>query len=369
MFSRGPQLGPFLKKYYADRRTELASGTLVLHQQTGRYLVGFFGEQRRLDSISRADARGFKTALANGDLVHVNKRQREKEMSAPTVDLHIRNARKMFNHALDDDLILFNPFDRLSQNDLLEKDWHYVLHNEFAKLMAASTPAWRLLFGLARWAALRLEEALELPWRKIDWNKRRLTVISRHDSAVEGEFTVKDKDARVVPICPELLALLESAYDPDAELVIPPGEVVYKNVWRDFQVVARRAGVASYSKPLHSLRKSCITDWAARFPAHVVQEWAGHGDIRTTLKYYLKVSESEYDKAAGLVAVTDRLKPTEADYDRAALAHLDGGSPGTSGETSGVPSQIVTQMDGDTPGTNGETAGVVTQIVTQTAIS
>ena len=77
---------------------------------------------------------------------------------------------------------------------------------------------------------------------------------------------------------------------------------VLRNVWRDFQVLAKRAKVKPYSKPLHSLRKSCITDWAAKFPAHVVKEWAGHADIRTTLKYYLKVSESEYDKAAGLLA-------------------------------------------------------------------
>jgi len=28
--------------------------------------------------------------------------------------------------------------------------------------------------------------------------------------------------------------------------------------------------------------------------------WAGHRDERTTMQFYLQVSESEYDKAAGL---------------------------------------------------------------------
>jgi integrase len=315
--SRSPALGPFLEQYYANRRTELGPDTLELHRQTGRYLVGYFGGQRRLDSISRADARAFKTALAGGELAHVNRRRRQKDLAPTTVDQHIRHARTIFNHALHDDLITFNPFDRLGQTDPVEKDWHYVGNEEFGKLTAAARPGWRLLFGLARWAGLRLEEALELPWRKIDWKKRRLTVISRDESAAEGGFTVKDKDARVVPICPELFALLEAAYDPQAELVIPPGGVVYQNVWRDFQVVAKRAGVAPYSKPLHSLRKSCVTDWAARFPAHVVKEWAGHADIRTTLKYYLKVSESEYDRAAGLGALQAGDKPSETDFDRA----------------------------------------------------
>jgi hypothetical protein len=128
-----------------------------------------------------------------------------------------------------------------------------------------------------------------LPWRKIDWGKRRLTVISRDQSASEGGFTVKDKDAKAVPIGPELYELLLASKHEDG-LVIPPGGVVYSNHWRDFEVVRERAGVAKYAKPIHCLRKSCLTDWAGRFPAHVVKEWAGHSDVRTTVKYYLKVS-------------------------------------------------------------------------------
>lgn len=45
------------------------------------------------------------------------------------------------------------------------------------------------------------------------------------------------------------------------------------NPCRDFKVLCRRAGVKAYSKPFHSLRKSCARDWAAKFPAHVVREW------------------------------------------------------------------------------------------------
>ena len=32
----------------------------------------------------------------------------------------------------------------------------------------------------------------------------------------------------------------------------------------------------------------------------MVKEWAGHADERTTMQFYLQVSESEYDRAAGL---------------------------------------------------------------------
>src|SRR5262249_51984348 len=156
--------------------------------QTGRYLIGYFGARRRLETITRVDARGFKTALANGDIAHVNKRKKTGAMAPTTVDQHIRHARKFFNHDLNDDLITFNPFDRLGQTNAVEKDWHYVDREEFRKLMGVAKPGWRLLFAFCRLAGLRLEEALELPGSKIDLDSRRLIVISRED------FTVKDKD-------------------------------------------------------------------------------------------------------------------------------------------------------------------------------
>jgi len=308
---RSPELAEFLERYYADRKTELRPGTMELHQQTGRYLIGYFGERRRLDTIARVEARAFKTALARGELAHVNKRRKTGLMAATTVDQQIRQARKFFNHALSDDLITFNPFDRLGQNDPVEKDWHDVDRGEFGKLMNAAKLGWQLLFALCRWAGLRLEEALELPGSKIDLESRRLTVISRED------FTVKDKDARTIPIVPELHEFLKERGVPESGLAIPRELVSRRNVWRDFRVLCKRAEVTPYAKPFHALRKSCITDWAARFPAHVVKEWAGHADIRTTLKYYLKVSDGDYRKAAGLPITDDDVRAGEDDFEQA----------------------------------------------------
>ena len=70
------------------------------------------------------------------------------------------------------------------------------------------------------------------------------------------------------------------------------------NGWRNFGTVCERAGVARYSKPLHALRKSCLTDWANHFPIHTVKEWAGHTSISTTEQFYLKVGQTDYQQAA-----------------------------------------------------------------------
>jgi integrase len=293
-----PELGAFLEGYYAARTGELAEGTLELHRQTGRYLVAFFGEKRRLDTVAPAQARAFRTALGRGELARANKRDSKKPPEPTTVDRHVREARTIFRMALDDDLIRVNPFDKLGGLKTVVKEWHYVDEAEFAKLLDACTPAWKLMLGLARWGGLRSEEALELPWRKVDWDQRTIRIEPRQD------WKPKDRDVRTLPIMPALYALLRAARDrdPDGAMVVPRAGVGPTNIWRDFQVVFRRAGVTPYDKPMHSLRKSCINDWAGEHASHVVKAWAGHSDYRTTATYYLQVSAADYRKAAGLPA-------------------------------------------------------------------
>ncbi len=291
---RAPELAAFIDTYVESRRGDIGDGTMDLHRQTGRYLVGHFGPLRRIDTITRAEARAFKTALSQGKLSHVNSRRREKPPGSPTVDRHVREARVIFAKAVADDYIVANPFDKLGGGKPTKKEWHYVPADEFARLLAACRPGWKLMVGLARWAALRAEEALELPWRKVDLAMNRITLESR------GDWSTKDRETRVVPIVPELQQLLREALDRrgQSEFVVPPGEVVASNIWRDFGTVLKRAGLKRYPQPMHALRKSCITDWASTHPAHVVMEWAGDEDYRTTVQHYLKVSDGDYRRAA-----------------------------------------------------------------------
>jgi len=291
--SRAPQLEEFLERYLQVRRFEVREGTLSLHRMTGRYLTAFFGPSRRMDVITRLDARAFRAALAGGELSHIS--QRPTTPSESTVNLHIRNARKIFAMAMEDDLILVNPFTRLGGSKPLAKAWHEVTEWEFERLMDAARLAWRLLLALTRCAGLRRGEAINLRWSQIDWQGRRLTVIARDD------WRPKDRGARVVPIVPALYEILLQAFEAaelGEELVIAPNAIKAKNAGRDFTALCQRAGVKRYAKPFHTLRKTCLTNWARRFPAHVVAAWAGHSSIETTREYYLQVSEAEYERAA-----------------------------------------------------------------------
>lgn len=75
-----------------------------------------------------------------------------------------------------------------------------------------------------------------------------------------------------------------------------------QNIWRDFQVIRRRAGVPACS--MHDLRKSYCTNLSGAVPMHVVQELAGHSDIRTTREYYVKVRPEFVEAARKAVEVT-----------------------------------------------------------------
>lgn len=290
---RAPALKSYTDEYIKSRQKELRPGTLLLHEKTIAYLIKQFGDFRRIDTITRADARAFKTAMTSGDLKSASKRPRDLE--AATIDGHMRNARVIFQQAVEDDRLLYNPFDRLKSAGQDDKDWHYVDAAEFAKLMHAANESWRRMLALGRMAGLRRDEALHVKWEHVDWETHQLTIISSED------WSVKDAESRTVPICPELNALLLDAFDSapaGATFIVEPGTIAVKNIWRDAGALCRRADVKVYAKPMHALRKSCITDWAAQHPAHVIKEWAGHSDIRTTLKYYLKVSPRDYEAGA-----------------------------------------------------------------------
>jgi integrase len=287
--SRVPILADFCKAYIEARKSEVAPGTIELHEMTNRYLKAQLGEERRIDTITRFDARAFKTALAKGDLVRVNERKHGPPTAA-TVDLHIRNARTMFNRAVDDDLIQFNPFDRLAGGVApTEKNWHYVDAAEFKKLLGACpNDGWRVFLGLCRLAGLRQGEALSLRWGQVDWDGNRLEVW--------GE---KTKRKRVVPVAPELLPILRAAFEKAAEgeVYVVTG-VTHLNVWRDFGVICKHAGVKQYAKWCHTLRKNREGDWiSAGFPFHVVADWMGHSP-EVARQHYLRVDDNNMAAAS-----------------------------------------------------------------------
>ncbi len=279
------RLCDFLDRYLTSR-TDLRPRTLELHELTAKYLLAYFNPEMRINKITRASASDWRAALAKGKITHT------AHPVEATACIHIRNAKVMFSHAVRDDLILFNPFDRLKSNAKEpDKTWRYVTRDELKKLLqACSTKSWHLLLALCRLAGLRQGEALSLPWSRLDWDAHRLEVIAE-----------KTSRRRIVPIEPELYNILLEAFETAHEgepLVIAEGAIVDSNLWRDFGVICKRAGLKRWEKWCQVLRKNCETDWAQQYPQYVVSVWMGH-DINVSAQYYLQVPEQLYKEVSG----------------------------------------------------------------------
>jgi integrase len=77
-----------------------------------------------------------------------------------------------------------------------------------------------------------------------------------------------------------------------------------KHVYAEFDRLWAATGVPRWSKPLHTLRKSCIDDWARVAPPNVVMEWATHTSLAATMKYYAKVHRATEQRRAVLAVVS-----------------------------------------------------------------
>lgn len=150
---RAPSLEKLIRRYI-ENRTDLKPATKELYELTEKYLLEFFGGDIRIDRITRATAADWRAAMAGGKLVLNGKGKKMKEAS---VCIHVRNAKTMFNHAVREDLMLFNPFDRLKGAAREpDKDWKYVSLEELDKLLdACPNRGWKLLIALCRLAGLR----------------------------------------------------------------------------------------------------------------------------------------------------------------------------------------------------------------------
>ena len=119
-----------------------------------KWILAYFSSDIRIDNITRDRASDWRVALVKGGL------KRKQRPAEATICLHVRNVKVIFNHAVRDDLLLFNPFDKLKGiAPEPDKNWKYVTREEFRKLFAACpSESWHLLLGLCRLAGLQQGE-------------------------------------------------------------------------------------------------------------------------------------------------------------------------------------------------------------------
>ena len=109
---------------------------------------------------------------------------------------------------------------------------------------------------------------------------------------------------RVVPIVPELRAILDDAFHrPDADplFVVPMAAQrgAGANLRTTLEKVISRAGYKPWPRLFQNLRSSCVTDWVQRYPAHEAAAWAGHSPAVASRHYLMGRDHHFADAVAG----------------------------------------------------------------------
>ena len=286
-------LGPFLDRYI-ERRTDVGDRTTETYRQGRRFLVGHFGEDRQLRSITAADAQQWRRWL----LAYVIRRDAEgnpiKTMAEATVAKHVKRARLFFNEAVQAKLIEASPFASVKIGSQANAERHHFVDRDTtaAVLKACPNHDWRLIFGLARFVGMRApSEVLTLKWSDVLWDSNRLRI----DSPKTG--------LRFCPTFPELMPILENAFD-DA-----PDGAVYcveryrgseKNLSTMLHRIIESAGCVPWEKTYINLRSTRRTELQEAFPSHVVDRWLGHSS-RVAAEHYLQVTNEHWEAGATMV--------------------------------------------------------------------
>ncbi len=146
-----------------------------------------------------------------------------KKLDDNTVRRRIGYCRQIFNQAIEDGIIVKNPFVLKALKASVkanETRKHHIEMDVFEKVLAAAPNArWRALLVLARVGAVRVpSEVKGLKWEHIAWDSKRITIHSPKTEHHEGMAS------RVIPLYPqieaELLKLFAEAED-GGEYVFP----------------------------------------------------------------------------------------------------------------------------------------------------
>ncbi len=242
----------------------------------------------RLDDFGRRKVEAFKAKLRKKDLGHKR------------INNVLSVLGKLLSYAEEIELI-----DQAAAMHLLKVEpqkFRFLDFHEYEALLRAADeePEWRLAVLLAGSAGLRLGEIMALQWSDREKSVKKMTI---HQSIYKGELgATKGWNLRTIPLTPRLDVAFRECRHLRGKFVICNADGSAKKVTEMRAALPRlckRAGLDPCS--WHPLRHTFCSHLAMRgAPAKVIQELAGHSDLKTTLKY-MHLASGAKEQAIGLL--------------------------------------------------------------------
>ena len=284
-----PTVDELTTKYFG--RADIKQSTKAARRYWTNLIAKFFGD-KVVNQVTSADCDGWVQHLIR------------KNLSPHTIARILKFGRQVFNIAVRERLIDENPMRDVRQNfrepHLPPRDY---MSAEYTRMLTENAPpGWRELVALARYAGLRApSEPFVLKWQDVDLANRRMTVTSPKTERA-------GKPWRVVPIFDDLLKVLEVAWEraPEGAVYVVDLPAYRKdrasgalgnNPRTQLNRIIKAAAMSPVPKFFKLCRSSCLTDWARKFPPHMVAAWAGN-TVPIIGKHYLTVTMEDVSAAA-----------------------------------------------------------------------
>ena len=270
--------------------------TLTRARNAPMNLIELFGPEKPMQSFTAGDGDDWRAYMIGG---------RASRLAEATVRRRTADARDLFAYAIRKGAYTGdNPFGHLPTGDVVDPDRQVHIPEEDSRRVLAElqgrgqlpTRELRTVFVLSRWGGLRIPSELQgLTWRDIDWAAGRVTIKSpKTEHLPRG-------DRRVMPLFPELRAILQEAFDhaePGSVYVCPYARTNTGAALRQPVLDAmERAGVTRWPKLWHQNRSSRQTDLSNAHPEGVVCKWLGNTP-KVARAHYLTATDEHFTAAA-----------------------------------------------------------------------
>ena len=280
-----------------EMRGRRKSHRLTVASDLRNHIAPFFAA-KALDRIKPEDIEGYVAA-------------KRKTLAIKTIRNHVNTMHSIFDLGLRKGWCQINPV-KLADRPTVKKTEtriQFLDQADLEQLLAAPYPDDAFgrieptLYLTAAMTGLRQGELLGLRWRDVDFDARKIRVVSPF---VRGEFgdPKSTGSGRSVPMAERVATALRelrdrSVYARDRDLVFCHPEtgkpLDRSKLVRRFKQALERAGVHRIT--FHELRHTFGTRMAASgTPMRTLQYWMGHADSKTTQIYaHYQPSEQEAD--------------------------------------------------------------------------
>jgi integrase len=209
-----------------------------------------------------------------------------------TVGRRLRRCKQFFTAARKAGLIPVDPFEDFTPDAMDNPErLVYVPYDYIGKVLEhCANWEWRLLWGLARYAGIRIPSDTEhLTLESVNLEKNFIWIKSPKTEHLSS------RGLRRVPIARELMPLLLDAIEnlPEGETHLLPILSKRDNLRTQAHRIIKRAGLTPWEKTFQNLRASCETDWMDWYGLRRACNWIGNSPD-TAMRHYSIMRDDDF---------------------------------------------------------------------------